>query len=140
VRDRKGGIFSMQFKPNADFDVTTTGFYSRMSGENYGRLQAGATYSMLLGKAEPLGGTAATSPNTVNAAGQQVFASIRNPVIVDETTVFGDHLRVLKAADIVIRTARRRSTSATPKASSARAPKAWVRSSTWTASGAPAAT
>jgi iron complex outermembrane receptor protein len=100
VRDRKGGIFSMQFKPNADFDVTTTGFYSRMSGENYGRLQAGATYSMLLGKAEPLGGTAATSPNAVNAAGQQVFASIRNPVIVDETTVFGDHLRVLKAADI----------------------------------------
>ncbi|PWF40558.1 TonB-dependent receptor domain-containing protein, partial [Massilia glaciei] len=65
-----------------------------------GRLTSGAMYSMLLGKAEPTGGVTATSPNT-SSNGQQVFAQIRNPVIVNETTMYGHQLKVLKSADIV---------------------------------------
>jgi len=101
VRDRKGGMVSLQFKPNQDIDVTMTGFHSSMNTNNYGRLKAGAIYSMLLGKASLKdGATSAGAPNT-NSNGQQVFASIRNPVIVNETTMYGDTLRVLKSADIV---------------------------------------
>jgi iron complex outermembrane receptor protein len=105
VRDRKGGVLSLEFKPNQDMDFTLTGFHSSMNANNYGRLKAGAIYSMLLGKASlPDGATGATAPNT-NATGQpggaQVFASIKNPVIVNETTLYGDQLRVLKSADIV---------------------------------------
>ncbi|MFS2019238.1 TonB-dependent receptor [Massilia sp. CT11-108] len=102
VRDRKGGMFSLEFKPNQDVDVTVTGFTSTLKAPNYGRLKAGAIYSMLLGKASLAdGATGATAPNTVGAQGQQVFASIRNPVIVTETTMYGDQLRVLKSADIM---------------------------------------
>jgi iron complex outermembrane receptor protein len=105
VRDRKGGVLSMEFKPNQDMDFTLTGFHSSMNANNYGRLKAGAIYSMLLGKASLAdGATSAAAPNT-NATGQpggaQVFASIRNPVIVTETTMYGDQLKVLKSADIV---------------------------------------
>jgi iron complex outermembrane receptor protein len=101
VRDRKGGMVSLQFKPNQDIDVTMTGFHSSMDTNNYGRLKAGAIYSMLLGKAAlATGTTGAGDPNT-NSNGQQVFASIKNPVIVNETTMYGDTLRVLKSADIV---------------------------------------
>jgi iron complex outermembrane receptor protein len=101
VRDRKGGMLSMEFKPNKDLDVTVTGFHSSMNANNYGRLNAGAIYSMLLGKASLAdGATGASAPNT-NSNGQQVFASIRNPVIVTEKTIYGDTLRVLKSADIV---------------------------------------
>ncbi|HEY5798813.1 MAG TPA: TonB-dependent receptor [Burkholderiaceae bacterium] len=103
VRDRKGGLFSLQFKPNNSLDITTTGFYSSMDANNYGRLTAGAMYSMLVGKAGLTGGIAAADPNT-NSNGQQVFAQIRNPVIVNETTSFGHQLRVLKSADIVFPT------------------------------------
>ncbi|MGB9109382.1 MAG: TonB-dependent receptor plug domain-containing protein, partial [Telluria sp.] len=105
VRDRKGGVLSLEFKPNQDMDFTMTGFHSSMNANNYGRLKAGAIYSMLLGKASLAdGATSAASPNT-NATGlpggAQVFASIRNPVIVTETTMYGDQLKVLKSADIV---------------------------------------
>jgi iron complex outermembrane receptor protein len=101
VRDRKGGMVSLEFKPNQDIDVTMTGFHASMDTNNYGRLKAGAIYSMLLGKASLSdGATGASAPNT-NSNGQQVFASIRNPVIVNETTMYGDTLRVLKSADIV---------------------------------------
>jgi len=100
VRDRSGGMVSLQYKPNADLDVTATGFYSEMKANNNGRLTSGAIYSMLLGKNEPLGGVAASSPNT-NSNGQRVYAQIRNPVIVKETTMYGHELRVLKSADIV---------------------------------------
>jgi iron complex outermembrane receptor protein len=105
VRDRKGGVLSLQFKPNQDMDFTMTGFHSSMNANNYGRLKAGAIYSMLLGKASLAdGATSAAAPNT-NATGlpggPQVFASIKNPVIVTETTMYGDQLRVLKSADIV---------------------------------------
>lgn len=100
VRDRKGGMFSLQARPDNKLDLGLTGFYSSMNANNYGRLNSGAIYSMLLGKADPLGATGATAANT-NSKGQQVFAQIRNPVIVDETTIYGDKLRVLKSADIV---------------------------------------
>ncbi len=100
VRDRKGGLLSLQFKPNQDLDVTATGFYSRMKANNYGRLTSGALYSMLLGKADPLGGVTATSANTASN-GQRVYATLRNPVIVNETSMYGHPLRVLKSADIV---------------------------------------
>ena len=100
VRDRKGGMVSLQFRPNTDLDVTVTGFSSKMNADNNGRLTSGAIYSMLLGKNEPLGGVAATSLNT-NSNGQQVFAQIKNPVIVNETTIYGHPLKVLKSADIV---------------------------------------
>jgi iron complex outermembrane receptor protein len=101
VRDRKGGMFSLEFRPNQDVDVTVTGFTSTLKAPNYGRLKAGAIYGMLLGKASLAdGATGASAPNT-NSNGQQVFASIRNPVIVTETTLYGDQLRVLKSADIM---------------------------------------
>ncbi|MCC6072187.1 TonB-dependent receptor [Massilia sp. GCM10020059] len=100
VRDRKGGMFALQFKPNQDLDVNMTGFHSKMNANNHGRLTSGGMYSMLLGKNDPLGGTSASAINT-NSNGQQVFAQIRNPVIVNEKTIYGHDLRVLKAADIV---------------------------------------
>ncbi|MGO4475026.1 TonB-dependent receptor [Massilia sp. 2TAF26] len=96
VRDRKGGMFSLQFKPNQDLDVTMTGFHSGMNANNYGRLNAGAMFSMLLGRGGLQGGAAPTNSN-----GQRVYATIKNPVIVTETTMYGDQLKVLKAADIV---------------------------------------
>jgi iron complex outermembrane receptor protein len=97
-RDRKGGMFSAQFKPNSDLDVTMTGFHSTMKAPNYGRLNAGAIMSMLLGRQSGQGPFAG-APTSVN--GQQVFAQIKNPVIVTEKTIFGHELRVLKSADIV---------------------------------------
>ncbi|MDB5933182.1 MAG: TonB-dependent receptor [Massilia sp.] len=99
-RDRKGGMMSIQFKPSQDLDITATGFYSSMNANNHGRLTAGAIYSMLLGKNDPLGGVTAAAANT-SSNGQQVFAQIRNPVIVNETTIYGNQLKVLKSADIV---------------------------------------
>lgn len=97
-RDRKGGMFALQFKPNQDLDVNLTGFHSQLKAPNYGRLNAGAIMSMLLGRQSGNGPYAGANTN-VN--GQQVFAQIRNPVIVTEKTVFGHELRVLKSADIV---------------------------------------
>jgi iron complex outermembrane receptor protein len=99
VRDRKGGMLSLEFKPNKDLDVTMTGFYSGMNAPNYGRLNAGAFYSMLMGKSDPLGGTGANANTNVN--GKQVYATLTNPVIVTEKTMYGDTIRVLKAADIM---------------------------------------
>jgi iron complex outermembrane receptor protein len=95
VRDRKGGMFSLEFKPNSDLDVTMTGFHSGMDANNFGRLNAGAMFSMLLGKGGVQGG--ATPPNTTAA-----YAQIKNPVIVTETTMYGNQLKVLKSADIML--------------------------------------
>ncbi|HEY1042565.1 MAG TPA: TonB-dependent receptor [Telluria sp.] len=97
VRDRKGGMFSMQWKPNADLDMTMTGFHSGMKANNFGRLNAGAMFSMLRGRGGVQGGAAPT----VGANGERVYAQIRNPVIVNETTMYGHQLKVLKSADIV---------------------------------------
>lgn len=96
VRDRKGGMFAAQIRPMKDLDITMTSFYSEMNANNYGRLTAGAMYSMLLGRGEPLGGTTANS-----SGGRQVFAFIRNPVIVNEVSNYGFPLRVLQSAEIV---------------------------------------
>lgn len=96
VRDRKGGMFAAQWRPKSNIDITTTGFYSEMGANNYGRLTAGAMYSMLLGYSDPLGGTTATNVN-----GRRVYASIRNPVIINTTSNYGFPLRVLQSADIV---------------------------------------
>ena len=104
VRDRKGGMVSVEFKPNTDLDLTLTAFDSSMRANNYGRLTSSAIYSMLLGKNEPLGAVTAASANT-NATGltggAQVFATIKNPVLINETTTWGNELKVLKSADIV---------------------------------------
>jgi iron complex outermembrane receptor protein len=100
VRDRAGGMMSLQFRPNKDLDITATGFYSEMKAENNGRLTAGAIYSMLLGKGDPVGGVAAASINN-GPNNTPIYAQIRNPVIVNETTMYGHQLRVLKSADIV---------------------------------------
>jgi iron complex outermembrane receptor protein len=96
VRDRKGGMMSVEFKPNSDLDITATGFYSGMKANNFGRLNAGAMFSMLQGRGGVAGGAGPTSSN-----GQQVFAQIRNPVIVNETTIYGNQLKLLKSADIM---------------------------------------
>jgi iron complex outermembrane receptor protein len=101
VRDRKGGLISAQFKPNQDLDVTMTGFHSSMNANNYGRLNAGAMYSMLLGKASVLDGATGASAANTSSNGQQVFAMIKNPVIVNETSMYGHQMRVLKSADIL---------------------------------------
>ncbi|MFN3860322.1 MAG: TonB-dependent receptor [Roseateles sp.] len=95
VRDRKGGMFSAQLKPTRSTEVGMTGFYSKMNASNFGRATMGAIYNMLTGRAGPLGGT---TPTNVN--GQRVYASIKNPVIVEETTIYGHKLRVLKSAEI----------------------------------------
>jgi iron complex outermembrane recepter protein len=95
VRDRKGGMFSGQFKPSANTDVGLTGFYSKMNAANFGRATMGALYQMLVGQQGPLGATTATNVN-----GQRVYASIKNPVIVEEETIYGHKLRVLKSAEI----------------------------------------
>jgi iron complex outermembrane receptor protein len=96
VRDRKGGMFSLQFKPNNDLDMTMTGFHSGMKANNFGRLNAGAMFSMLRGENGPTGAATPTSSD-----GQRVYAQIRNPLIVNETTPYGDQLRALKSADIM---------------------------------------
>lgn len=103
VRDRTGGMVSVQFRPTRDLDLGLTAFGSKMNSDNYGRLTSGAMYSMLVGKAEPFGAVTAAAANT-SSGGAQVFAQIRNPVIVEETTVYGDKLRVLRGADIVFPT------------------------------------
>ena len=96
VRDRKGGMFSAQFKPNNDLDMTMTGFHSEMKANNFGRLNAGAMFSMLRG----LGGAQGVATPT-DSNGQRVYAQIKNPIIVTERTMYGHELKVLKAADIV---------------------------------------
>jgi iron complex outermembrane recepter protein len=100
VRDRKGGMFSAQVRPLSGLDVTLTGFHSEMDANNFGRLTSGGIYSMLLGRADPLGATTGNAALT-NSNGRQVFAQIRNPVIVNTTSNYGYPLRVLQSADIV---------------------------------------
>lgn len=99
VRDRKGGMLTAQWRPTANLDLGITAFQSKMNSDNYGRLTAGAMYSMLVGKAEPFGAVTAAAPNT-SSNGQQVFASITNPKIVEETTIYGDRIKVLRGGTI----------------------------------------
>jgi iron complex outermembrane receptor protein len=76
--------------------MTMTGFHSGMKANNFGRLNAGAMFSMLRGENGPTGAATPTSSD-----GQRVYAQIRNPLIVNETTPYGDQLRALKSADIM---------------------------------------
>ncbi len=96
VRDRKGGMLALQARPSDKLEVGLTGFYSTMNANNYGRLNSGAMFNMFNGSANPTGtGAPFTASN-----GQRVYASITNPVIIEETTLYGDKLRILKSADI----------------------------------------
>jgi iron complex outermembrane recepter protein len=97
VRDRKGGMVSLQMRPLRGLDVTLTGFHSEMGANNYGRLTSGAIYSMLLG----YGGTTGAATPVTSSNGQRVYAQIRNPVIINTTSNYGVPLRVLQSADIV---------------------------------------
>lgn len=97
VRDRKGGMLALQVRPTDTLDLGATGFYSKMNAANFGRATMGALNSMLRGLAGPTGETNIFT----NSNGQRVYAQIKNPVIVEETTLYGDKLRVLKSADIV---------------------------------------
>jgi len=97
VRDRKGGMLSAQLRPNNDWDLGLTGFYSKMNSSNFGRATMSAMNSMLRG----LAGTTGETNVFTSSGGQRVYAQIKNPVIVEETTIYGDKLRVLKGADIV---------------------------------------
>lgn len=100
VRDRKGGMFSLESQVSDKLNVGLTGFYSKMKADNFGRATMGGINSMLRG----LGDAALATPGFTNSNGQRVYAQIQNPVIVDETTIYGDHLKVLKSADIVFPT------------------------------------
>ncbi len=97
VRDRKGGMLALQLRPTDTVDLGATGFYSKMNAANFGRATMGAINSMLRG----LAGTTGETNVFTNSNGQRVYAQIRNPVIVEETTLYGDKLKVLKSADIV---------------------------------------
>ena len=96
VRDRKGGMLSLQARPTNRLDLGVVGFMSKMNASNYGRLQSNALNSMLRGLGGAQGGAAFTNSN-----GQRVYAQIKNPVVVEETTLYGHKLKVLKSADIV---------------------------------------
>jgi len=97
VRDRKGGMLALQLRPTDTLDLGATGFYSKMNAANFGRATMGALNSMLRG----LAGTTGETNVFTNSNGQRVYAQIKNPVIVEETTIYGDKLKVLKSADIV---------------------------------------
>lgn len=99
VRDRKGGMIALQWRPTQNLDLGLTAFQSKMDSDNYGRLTSGAIYSMLVGKAEPFGAVTAAAANT-NSNGQQVFASLLNPKIVEETTIYGHKIKVLRGATV----------------------------------------
>lgn len=99
VRDRKGGMVSVQWRPTQAVDLGLTAFQSKMNSDNYGRLTSGAMYSMLVGKAEPFGAVTAAAANT-SSNGQRVYASLLNPKIVEETTIYGDKIKVLRGGTI----------------------------------------
>lgn len=93
VRDRKGGMLALEAQPSSQLNLGVTGFYSKMRADNFGRATYSAIQQMLRGQAYNVqtGVTSSTG----------VFAQLKNPVIVDETTIYGDHLKVLKSADVV---------------------------------------
>ncbi|MDY0744849.1 TonB-dependent receptor [Paucibacter sp. R3-3] len=93
VRDRKGGMLALEAQPTDRLNLGLTGFYSRMNANNFGRATYSAIQQMLRGQSYSVQQGTLTNTN--------VYAQIKNPVIVDETTIYGDHLKVLKSADIV---------------------------------------
>lgn len=97
VRDRKGGMLALQARPTDKLDVGLTGFYSKMNSNNFGRAAYSNIQSMLRG----LNGVQGATTPVTSSGGKQVFAEIKNPVIVEETTLYGHTLKVLKSADIL---------------------------------------
>ena len=95
-RDRKGGMLALEVQPTDKLNIGLTGFYSRMNANNYGRATYSGIQQMLRGQSYNVQSGALTNTG--------VYAQIKNPVIVDETTIYGDHLKVLKSADIVFPT------------------------------------
>src|SRR5574343_370600 len=69
VRDRKGGMVSVQWRSTQNLDLGLTAFQSKMNSDNYGRLTSGAIYSMLVGKAEPFGAVSTTPQYIGNSEG-----------------------------------------------------------------------
>jgi iron complex outermembrane recepter protein len=104
VRDRTGGVVSLQWKPVKHAELMLTTFSTQMKANNYGRLNGSAMEAMLRGQsfyaslAEPAGSAV---PAT------RVFAQIKNPVIATGTTYWGDELKYLKSAEIVFPTGTR---------------------------------
>lgn len=104
VRDRKGGMVSLQWRPNDRIDLTVTSFQSKMNANNYGRSNGSAMEAMLRGQSfyssnsEPAGST---------LPAPLVYAQIRNPVIATGTTYWGDPLKYLKSAEVVFPTGTR---------------------------------
>jgi iron complex outermembrane recepter protein len=104
VRDRTGGVVSVQWKPTKSIDLLLTTFSSSMNANNYGRSNGSAMEAMLRGGSfyaslsEPASSTAPTPP---------VFAQIKNLVIAKGTTYWGDELKYLKSAEIVFPTGTR---------------------------------
>ena len=98
VRDRKGGVLSVQWKPTSQIDMTLTSFRSAMNANNYGRSNGTAMEAMLRGQSFY---SSATEPNGGTLPATRVYAEIKNPVIATGRTYWGDELKYLKSADIV---------------------------------------
>ena len=102
VRDRKGGVIALQWKPVPQVDVTLTSFRSEMNADNYGRSNGSAMEAMLRGSSffAPAQGVEGIRP----APAARVYAQIRNPVIATGTTTDGHEIRYLKSAEVVFPT------------------------------------
>jgi iron complex outermembrane recepter protein len=98
VRDRTGGVLSLQWKPVKGVDLVLTSFRSAMNANNYGRLTGSAMEAMLRGQSFY---ASAAAPSSATLPNPLVYASIKNPVIATGTTYWGDEIRYLKSADVV---------------------------------------
>ncbi|MBC7918928.1 MAG: TonB-dependent receptor, partial [Rhodoferax sp.] len=98
VRDRKGGMLSLQWKPTPQMDLTLTSLQTNMNANNYGRSMGSAIESMLRGNSYY---PSASAPNGGTLPATRVYAYIRNPVIETATSVWGPELKYLKSAEIV---------------------------------------
>ncbi len=98
VRDRSGGVVSLQWKPTKTVDLILTSFSSAMNADNYGRSNGSAMEAMLRGQSFF---SSAAEPASTTLPATRVYAQIKNPVIATGTTYWGDTLRYLKSADIV---------------------------------------
>ena len=98
VRDRKGGMLSLQWKPIAQLDMTLTSLQTDMNANNYGRQMGSGIEAMLRGNSYF---PSASTPNPGTIPATRVYAYLRNPVIDISTSVWGPELKYLKSAEIV---------------------------------------
>ncbi len=98
VRDRTGGVLSLQWKPSRSIDLVLTSFRSAMDANNYGRLTGSAMEAMLRGQSFY---PSASEPSAGTLPATRVYATIKNPVIATGTTYWGDTLKYLQSAEIV---------------------------------------